>query len=382
MDRRWVAPRVNWRGGRPRVWGPPFSMARGEGHGKGGENLDSALYRESASVREEDPKTPEESNLVKKWDSVLLLEEGNLGAPTGGELHPRPQGVPKAPPKAGSRVLGAPKFSSCCEKVPEHWGCPSGVSGMSSECLAEGTFQAYLSMDPPPVVHLGRGDHGWRPEARASEPQDAWGPTGGCPGVCGSGGPCAGSGPGPSGRPAEVAPWGPGLAGADEEARDQPHLTGAPPGGAPGRCGVVAGKEVGVLQSAEESELADCRQSELGPGTGFGPNGQICRMIRQQIGAPHPPDFVLQERGEDETMGALVPLERVMEENGLWRPQRMPQPFAEGFTFRVEHGMDNPLRNFLEGLLSRLQPPRTEINPHYPLACWNGSHSRSVRSRR
>ena len=36
-------------------------------------------------------------------------------------------------------------------------------------------------------------------------------------------------------------------------------------------------------------------------------------------------------------MGALVPLERVMEENGLWRPQQIPQPFAEGFTFRVEH---------------------------------------------
>ena len=173
---------------------------------KGGENP-SALYRESATERvgtlepprvlnlvkkcgrEEDPKTPEESNLVKKWDSVLLLEEGNLGAPTGGELHPRPQGVPKAPPKAGGRVIGAPKFSSCCEKVPEHWGCPSGVSGMSSECLAEGTFQAYLSMDPPPVVHLGRGDHGWRPEARASEPHDAWGPTGAVPGSVGRVGP-------------------------------------------------------------------------------------------------------------------------------------------------------------------------------------------------
>lgn len=81
-------------------------------------------------------------------------------------------------------------------------------------------------------------------------------------------------------------------------------------------------------------------------------------------------------------MGAMVQLDRFMEDNGLWRPQQMLQPFDEGFTFQVEHGMDNHLRNFLEVLLSRFKPPKTEITPHYPLAFWNGSHSRSVRSRR
>ena len=98
-------------------------------------------------------------------------------------------------------------------------------------------------------------------------------------------------------------------------------------------------------------------------------------MIRQ-LGPPKPPDFVLMEdtpmegaaqeghapvgakepspeaipRGQ----GQVVPLSQIVRASGLQGQYQAPPPMWEGFRVHVEHGMQSPLKDFLQDLVHQL----------------------------
>ena len=94
------------------------------------------------------------------------------------------------------------------------------------------------------------------------------------------------------------------------------------------------------------------------------------------VGGPPPPNFVLMGHGPMEGVqegaqqqavpqepdeGQLIPLNQVARAVGLQDRMPPPPPAWEGFTFRLEHGLDSPLRNLLAELVRRTGAPSDQL---------------------
>ncbi len=63
----------------------------------------------------------------------------------------------------------------------------------------------------------------------------------------------------------------------------------------------------------------------------------------------------------------LVPLGQVVQGTGWGEREVVLPPLWEGLYLRVEHDMGSPLRDFLQGLVSRLgNTPRSYPRPSWP----------------